>query len=103
MVSGGGVITSGADKELYEFAEKLNCPVASTMMGLGSYPTTAEKFTGMIGMHGTKASNLGINNADVVVAIGMRFSDRVTSTPRVSSIMRKSSISTWMRRKSART
>ncbi len=79
VVSGGGVITSGADKELYEFAEKLNCPVASTMMGLGSYPTTAEKFTGMIGMHGTKASNLGINNADVVVAIGMRFSDRVTS------------------------
>ncbi|PWM74600.1 MAG: biosynthetic-type acetolactate synthase large subunit [Bacillota bacterium] len=79
VVSGGGVIASGAEKELKEFVDKLNCPVSSTMMGLGSYPTTDEKFTGMIGMHGTKASNIGINSADVVVAIGMRFSDRVTS------------------------
>ncbi len=79
VVSGGGVISSGAEKELKTFVEKLNCPVSSTMMGLGSYPTDDEKFMGMIGMHGTKASNIGINSADVVVAIGMRFSDRVTS------------------------
>ena len=79
VVSGGGVISAGAEKELKILVEKLNCPVSSTMMGLGSYPTDDEKFMGMIGMHGTKASNIGINSADVVVAIGMRFSDRVTS------------------------
>lgn len=79
IVSGGGVITAGASAEFKELADKLNCPVSSTMMGLGSYPTDDEKFMGMIGMHGTKASNIGINAADAVVAVGMRFSDRVTS------------------------
>lgn len=79
VISGGGVITSGAADELKAFVKKLNCPVASTMMGLGSYPTDDENFTGMIGMHGTKASNIGVNSADLVIAVGMRFSERVTS------------------------
>ena len=79
IISGGGAISAGASEQLIAFANNLNAPIASTMMGLGSYPTDDDKFMGMIGLHGTKASNIGVSNADLVIAIGVRFSDRVTS------------------------
>ncbi|MCT4685981.1 biosynthetic-type acetolactate synthase large subunit [Vallitalea sp.] len=76
---GGGVVRSEASKELLEFAEKIDAPVTSSLMGLGGFPSSHELFTGMIGMHGTKASNKGINKSDLIIAIGARFSDRVVS------------------------
>ncbi len=74
---GGGVVRSDASKELLTFAEKVNAPVTSSLMGLGSFPGDHELFTGMIGMHGTKTSNLGVMECDLIIAIGARFSDRV--------------------------
>lgn len=79
IISGGGVVISGAEKEVKELARLTDSPVACTFMGLGSYDTAAEEYTGMIGMHGTKASNIGVNSCDLVIAIGARFSDRVIS------------------------
>ena len=79
IVSGGGVIASGAEEEIKKLAQKLDCPGACTFMGIGSYDTTAPEYTGMIGMHGTKASNIGVNTSDVLIAVGVRFSDRVIS------------------------
>lgn len=79
IICGGGVITSGASKELLEFATKLDAPVATTLMGTGGFPCKNPLYTGMIGMHGTKASNLGSSNCDLLIAIGARFSDRVIS------------------------
>lgn len=79
IVCGGGVITSGASEELLEFATKLDAPVATTLMGTGGFPCKNPLYTGMIGMHGTKASNLGSSNCDLLIAIGARFSDRVIS------------------------
>lgn len=79
ILMGGGVIKSNANNELKEFAEKINAPVTSTLMGLGGFPGEHEYFTGMLGMHGTKASNVGITKSDVIIVIGARFSDRVVS------------------------
>ncbi|GKX29100.1 acetolactate synthase [Vallitalea longa] len=76
---GGGVVRSEASKELLSFAEMIDAPVTSSLMGLGGFSGNHELFTGMIGMHGTKASNKGINKCDLVIAIGARFSDRVVS------------------------
>ena len=78
ILVGGGAIASGASKEIKQFAEKIDAPVCDTLMGKGAFPGTDDRYTGMIGMHGTKASNFGLNKADLVVAIGARFSDRVT-------------------------
>ena len=75
---GGGAILSGASEEVYEFAHKVNAPVTSTIMGKGAFPETDALYTGMIGMHGTKTSNLGVMECDLLIAIGARFSDRVT-------------------------
>ncbi|MFN7170244.1 MAG: biosynthetic-type acetolactate synthase large subunit, partial [Candidatus Omnitrophota bacterium] len=75
---GGGVITSGAHQELKELAERLKIPVTSTLMGLGGFPGTHELFLGMLGMHGTVFANLAIQNADLIIAVGARFDDRVT-------------------------
>ncbi len=77
IMAGGGVIISGASKELAEFADKIDAPVCDTLMGKGAYDGNSERYTGMIGMHGTKASNLGVSRSDLVIAIGARFSDRV--------------------------
>ncbi len=74
---GGGAVISEASEELTAFAHKLNAPVADTLMGKGAFPGTDPLYTGMIGMHGTKIANFGIHQADVVVVIGARFSDRV--------------------------
>ncbi|MBI5376148.1 MAG: biosynthetic-type acetolactate synthase large subunit [Candidatus Schekmanbacteria bacterium] len=75
---GGGVILSGADQEVEKLAEAINAPVASTLMGLGGFPGDHELFLGMLGMHGTYWSNMAVNHADLIIAVGARFDDRVT-------------------------
>ena len=77
IYAGGGVVISGASKELSEFAHKIDAPVCDTLMGKGGFDGNDPLYTGMIGMHGTKASNLGVSECDLLVAIGARFSDRV--------------------------
>ena len=75
---GGGAIASNASEELKTFAEKINAPVCDTMMGKGAFSGKHELYTGMLGMHGTKTSNYAVTNCDLLIAIGVRFSDRVT-------------------------
>lgn len=77
VLVGGGVTLSGASKELEKFVKKIDAPVCDTLMGKGAYDGTKPNYTGMIGMHGTKVSNLGVNKADLVIVVGARFSDRV--------------------------
>ncbi len=74
---GGGAVISGADKELKEFAHKIDAPVCDTLMGKGAFDGRDELYTGMIGMHGTKTSNFGVSECDLLIALGARFSDRV--------------------------
>ncbi|WP_394525040.1 biosynthetic-type acetolactate synthase large subunit [Lacrimispora sp. JR3] len=74
---GGGAITAGASEELCSFAHKIQAPVADSLMGKGAFDGTDELYTGMVGMHGTKTSNLGITECDLLIVIGARFSDRV--------------------------
>ncbi|OEU70670.1 MAG: acetolactate synthase, large subunit, biosynthetic type [Desulfovibrio sp. S3730MH75] len=78
IYAGGGVISGGAEDELTWLAKSLNIPVTATLMGLGSFPGNDPLWLGMLGMHGTYAANMAINNADLVLAIGARFDDRVT-------------------------
>jgi acetolactate synthase-1/2/3 large subunit len=75
---GGGVITSGAHEELRAFAEKIQAPVVMTMMGLGAFDGRHKLSLGMLGMHGTAFANYAIMNADLIIAVGARFDDRVT-------------------------
>ena len=75
---GGGAVISEAHDELKEFVDKLDAPVTDTLMGKGAFDGTDIRYTGMLGMHGTKASNLGVTECDLLIAIGARFSDRVT-------------------------
>ena len=77
IYSGGGVVISGASDELAEFAHKIDAPVCDTLMGKGGFDGNDRLYTGMIGMHGTKASNLGVSECDLLIALGARFSDRV--------------------------
>ena len=79
---GGGAIISGADKELKKFVGLVDAPVCDTLMGKGAYDGTSENYTGMLGMHGTKASNLGVSECDLLIAVGTRFSDRVLGNPK---------------------
>lgn len=74
---GGGAITAGASEELSVFAHKIQAPVADSLMGKGAFDGTDELYTGMVGMHGTKTSNYGITECDLLVVVGARFSDRV--------------------------
>ena len=74
---GGGAVISEASEELKEFVELVDAPVTDTLMGKGAYDGTSERYTGMLGMHGTKTSNLGVSECDLLIAIGVRFSDRV--------------------------
>ena len=76
---GGGAIISGACDEVREFAKKIDSPVCDTLMGKGAFDGYDELYTGMIGMHGTKTSNIGVSECDLLIALGARFSDRVTS------------------------
>lgn len=75
---GGGVIASEASDELRKFVHKIDAPVTDTLMGKGAFDGSDELYTGMLGMHGTKASNFGVSECDLLIAIGARFSDRVT-------------------------
>ena len=75
---GGGAILSGASEVLKTFVEKTDAPVCDTLMGKGAYDGTSENYTGMLGMHGTKTSNLGVSECDLLIAIGVRFSDLCT-------------------------
>ena len=77
ILAGGGAVIANADQELRAFADKIDAAVCDTLMGKGAIEGTAERYTGMIGMHGTKASNFGLNEADLVIVVGARFSDRV--------------------------
>ena len=78
ILAGHGILLSGAEKELLEFAEKTGIPVASTLLGLSGFPSGHRLFAGMLGMHGNYGPNLLTNQADLIIAIGMRFDDRVT-------------------------
>src|SRR5262249_25011780 len=75
---GGGIVNAGAADELRLLAEALNVPVTPTLMGLGGFPAAHPQCLGMLGMHGSYAANMGVSNADLLVAIGSRFDDRVT-------------------------
>lgn len=79
---GGGAVISGAYKEVREFARKLDTPVCDTLMGKGVFDGHDPRYTGMIGMHGTKTSNFGVSECDVLIALGARFSDRVVGNPK---------------------
>ena len=74
---GGGAVISGASKELKEFAELIDAPVCDTLMGKGAFDAENKLYTGMIGMHGTKTSNFGVSECDLLITLGARFSDRV--------------------------
>jgi len=78
IYSGGGAILGNASKELTDFTQLLNYPITNTLMGLGAYPGTDKQFIGMLGMHGTYEANLAMHESDVIIAIGVRFDDRVT-------------------------
>lgn len=77
LYAGGGVIMGNASAQLTELARMLNLPVTNTLMGLGSYPGTDRQFIGMLGMHGSYTANLTMHHADVILAVGARFDDRV--------------------------
>ena len=77
VLLGGGCILSDASEQVREFVRKIDAPVCDTLMGKGTFPGEDPAYTGMLGMHGTKTSNIGVSKADVLIAIGTRFSDRV--------------------------
>jgi acetolactate synthase-1/2/3 large subunit len=79
---GGGAIRSDASAELKAFVDKVDAPVCDTLMGKGAYDGTSGNYTGMLGMHGTKTSNLGVSECDLLIAIGTRFSDRILGDPK---------------------
>ncbi|MCF7907877.1 MAG: biosynthetic-type acetolactate synthase large subunit [Candidatus Omnitrophica bacterium] len=78
LITGGGIIISGANQELLRFAEKTNIPVTTTFMGLGGFPSTHKLALGMPGMHGTVYANMAITESDLLISVGSRFDDRVT-------------------------
>lgn len=79
---GGGAVISGAAGEVAQFAELIDAPVCDTLMAKGAFNGRSSRYTGMIGMHGTKTSNLGVSQCDLLIALGARFSDRVTGNPK---------------------
>lgn len=79
IYAGGGVIWSKAHEELTDLAHRLNLPVTNTLMGLGTFPGSDRQFLGMLGMHGTYEANMSMHHADVILAVGARFDDRVTN------------------------
>ena len=81
IYAGGGTISSNASDELKELNKLIDFPVTNTLMGLGVYPGTGKRFLGMLGMHGTYQANMAMHNADLIIAVGARFDDRITNTP----------------------
>ncbi len=96
------MIANAAD-ELRAFAHKIQAPVADSLMGKGAFDGTDELYTGMVGMHGTKTSNFGITEADLLIVVGARFSDRVTGNA-APSLLKMPKFYSWMwtRRRSTR-
>ena len=86
IYSGGGVIQDDASDELTELARLLNFPVTNTLMGLGAFPGSDPQFMGMLGMHGTYQANMAMHNADLIIAVGARFDDRITNDPNKFSL-----------------
>ena len=82
IYSGGGVIQNDASSELTKLAKLLEFPVTNTLMGLGAFPGTDPQFLGMLGMHGTYEANMAMHNADLIIAVGARFDDRITNDPK---------------------
>ena len=78
---GGGAIIANASKEVAEFAELIDAPVCDTLMAKGAFDGKSRRYTGMIGMHGTKTSNLGVSECDLLIALGSRLSDSVIGNP----------------------
>ena len=76
---GGGAVAAGCHEELTQFAQRLNLPVTSSLMGLGVYPSTDKQFLGMLGMHGTYEANTAMHESDLILGIGVRFDDRTTN------------------------
>ncbi|MCK9095541.1 acetolactate synthase 3 large subunit [Haemophilus influenzae] len=76
---GGGAITAECSEQLIQFAQRLNLPVTSSLMGLGTYPSTDKQFLGMLGMHGTLEANTAMHESDLILGIGVRFDDRTTN------------------------
>ena len=83
IYAGGGAVISGAEKELAEFASKIDAPVCGSLMSKGAFDETSKRYTGMIGMHGTKTTNKAVCECDLLIALGARFSDRVVSDPSI--------------------
>ncbi|MCQ2536463.1 MAG: biosynthetic-type acetolactate synthase large subunit [Lachnospiraceae bacterium] len=81
IFTGGGTVLSDASKELAEFVELVDAPVCDTLMGKGGFDGTNKRYMGMLGMHGTKVSNLAVCKCDLLIAVGVRFSDRVLGNP----------------------
>ena len=79
IYTGGGVIQGNAAPHLRELAMLLDCPVTNTLMGLGAFPASSDRFLGMLGMHGTFEANMAMHHSDVILAVGARFDDRVTN------------------------
>ena len=76
---GGGAVAAGCHEELTQFAQRLNLPVTSSLMGLGVYPSTDKQFLGMLGMHGTYEANIAMHESDLILGVGVRFDDRTTN------------------------
>ena len=89
IYSGGGVIQNDASDELIQLAKLLHFPVTNTLMGLGAFPGSDPQFMGMLGMHGTYQANMAMHNADLIIAIGARFDDRITNDPKQFSLEAK--------------
>ena len=81
VLVGGGAVRSGASDEVIKFAKTLKAPVSATFMGIGAYPAADEQYLGMIGMHGTKASNIAASKCDLFITLGARMNDRVIGNP----------------------
>ena len=89
VYSGGGVINANASEELIKLARILDFPVTNTLMGLGAYPASDDRFLGMLGMHGTYEANMAMHNSDLIFAVGARFDDRITNDPKKFALKAK--------------
>lgn len=89
VLLGGGAILANASEEIATFVSKMDAPVADSLMGKGAFDTDSRRYTGMVGMHGTKTSNLGITECDLLVVIGTRFSDRVVGNAKKFAVKAK--------------
>ena len=104
LYAGGGVVHAEAADELTALARLAELPVTTTLMALGAFPASDQRWLGMLGMHGTRAANWAMDEADLIIAVGARFDDRVTGDARRRSRRgRRSCTSTSTRRRSART